>query len=231
MTTFKIDSSFWQLFPQARIGVVTAHHLDQSAGFPAEQLTAANQAARQFIGADPFRSNPVVATWRNVYQQFRTKKGARSSIEALLKRVDQGKPVGQINPLVDAYNTISLTYGLPVGGEDLATFVGDLRLTVAAGGEAFWPLGSDHNEPALPDEVIYRDDQDVICRCFNWREGQRTLLTETTHDAVFVLEQPQPGVGDLTAALTACQALLTDHFKAATKTAVLTATTPEFSLD
>ena len=36
-----------------------------------------------------------------------------------LKRVLKGKPVGHIAPAVDIYNTVSLTYALPVGGEDL----------------------------------------------------------------------------------------------------------------
>lgn len=230
MSRFIIDSSFSTLFPAAQIGVVVAHHLDQSAGFPAAELAQANRDAQQFLGADPFSQNPVVQTWRAVYHQFKTKKGARSSIEALLKRVDKGQPVHPIAPLVDAYNTISLRYGLPVGGEDLATFVGDMHLTVATGGEAFWPLGSDHNEPALPGEVIYRDQQDVICRCFNWREGQRTLLTDRTRDAVFVLEQPQ-GTGPVAAAVPALADLLTTHFQATVTTQILTAASPELVLD
>ena len=210
--------------------MVVAHDLTQSNGFPAATLTQANQAAHQFIGADPFSKNPVVATWRDVYHQFKTKKGARSSIEALLKRVAKDQPVGSINPLVDAYNATSLTFGLPVGGEDLATFVGDMHLTIAAGDEPFWPLGSDHNEPALPGEVIYRDAQDVICRCFNWREGQRTLLTEQTTDAVFVLEQPQ-GDGNLDQAITSLATTLHTTFRATTHTAILTTSTPELLLD
>ena len=42
--------------------------------------------------------------WRQAFTKFKTKKGARSSIEALLKRVSQGRECNLINPLVDLYN-------------------------------------------------------------------------------------------------------------------------------
>ncbi|ASC07764.1 Lysine--tRNA ligase [Pediococcus pentosaceus] len=63
-----------------------------------------------------------------------------------------------------------------------------MHLGVAKGGESFRPLGSDEDEPALPGEVIYYDATGAICRCFNWREAQRTMLTEDTTDAVMVIE-------------------------------------------
>jgi DNA/RNA-binding domain of Phe-tRNA-synthetase-like protein len=82
----------------------------------------------------------VIAVWREAFRKFKTRKGARASIEALLKRVQNGGRIGNINPLVDIYNSISLKYGLPCGGEDMDTFSGDLRLTTADGSEPFVPL-------------------------------------------------------------------------------------------
>ena len=66
--------------------------------------------------------------WRQVFTKFKTKKGTRSSIEALLKRVSQGREFNPINPLVDIYNSVSLSYAVPCEGEDLAKIVGDLCL-------------------------------------------------------------------------------------------------------
>jgi len=48
-----------------------------------------------------------------------------SSIEALLKRVSQGREFNLINHLVDIYNSVSLSYAVPCGGKDLAKIVGD----------------------------------------------------------------------------------------------------------
>lgn len=36
--------------------------------------------------------------------------------------------------------------------------------------------------------MIYFDEQGAVCRCLNWREVQRTMLTEETKDAVLVIE-------------------------------------------
>lgn len=88
------------------------------------------------------------------YQKFKTKKGARCSIENLLKRVLKGNPVGSITPSVDIYNTVSLTHALPVGGEDIDAMDGDIRLGITEGGDAFRPLGEEENAPTLEGELV-----------------------------------------------------------------------------
>ncbi|HCD72205.1 MAG TPA: hypothetical protein DEQ04_06605 [Thermovirga lienii] len=40
----------------------------------------------------------------------------------MLKRISKGEHIGTINPLVDIYNSISLRYALPCGGEDIDKF-------------------------------------------------------------------------------------------------------------
>ena len=46
--------------------------------------------------------------------------------------------------------------------------------------------------------MIYRDDVGVICRAWNWREADRTKLTETTRDVFLCIEAlPELGVGRL----------------------------------
>lgn len=191
MSQFIAEESFWQLFPDARLGVLRVSGLDNSPREDtaiSQSLADAHTTALTHVPNDTWTDNDVVKRWRAAFQMFKTKKGARASIEALLKRVSNGNTIGSINPLVDVYNTISLQYGVPVGGEDLSVVKGDVRLTLADGGEAFRPLGADADDPALPGELIYKDDVGAICRCWNWREAERTMLTESTTDAVMVLE-------------------------------------------
>uniref|UniRef100_UPI0038F69994 phenylalanine--tRNA ligase beta subunit-related protein n=1 Tax=Streptomyces galilaeus TaxID=33899 RepID=UPI0038F69994 len=88
----------------------------------------ASKKALDYLPDDSFTQNEVIQEWRQAFTKFKTKKGARSSIEALLKRVSQGREFRPINPLVDLYNSISLSYALPCGGEDLNTIQGDLHL-------------------------------------------------------------------------------------------------------
>jgi len=93
-----------------------------------------------------------------------------------------------INPLVDIYNGISLRYALPCGGEDMDTFASDIRLIKAVGNENFVALGTDKSETPYEGEIIYKDNERVICRCWNWREAVRIMLTENTKNAFLCIE-------------------------------------------
>ena len=146
MKNFVIEDDFWSLFPNARIGVVVCHGIDNSIKDKEkykEMLLNSEKEALKYLQNAEFSSNEVIKVWREAFQKFKTKKGARSSIEALLKRVHNGNHLGTINPLVDIYNSISLRYALPCGGEDIDTFACDIRLTKAVGNEKFIPLGTD----------------------------------------------------------------------------------------
>ena len=209
MQKFIAEESFWKLFPEAAIGVIVARGMKPADEVPAEDAAAiatllreANAQADRHLTSNTISQNEVVRVWRDAYQQFKTKKGARCSIENLLKRVLKGNPVGSITPAVDIYNAVSLKYALPVGGEDIDTFEGDLRLGITEGGDAFRALGEDEDDPTLPDELCYRDDAGAVCRCWNWRDGQRTALTDDSENAFLIIECVDPSrIDDLRAAL------------------------------
>ena len=104
--------------------------------------------------------------------------------------------------MVDIYNAVSLEYALPCGVEDIETFAGDLRLMVTEGGDPFQALGDEHPSETLRGEVCYLDDAGAVCRCWNWRDGVRTMLTERTTRAVAIIESVDPSRrADLEAAL------------------------------
>jgi DNA/RNA-binding domain of Phe-tRNA-synthetase-like protein len=133
-----VTDAFWTLFPAARIGVVTAHGLDntvatESAAALLERETTARATA--LVGTE-MATHPAVAPWRAAYARFGAKPSKyRSSIESLLRSAPAGR-LRSISPLVDLYNAVSLRHALPCGGEDLAAIVGDVQLTRAVGGGA-----------------------------------------------------------------------------------------------
>ena len=158
MKQVTIDPSFWELFPDAQVNILFAngidnHDTDNNYDERKKLLANATHEADKFLTNETFRLNPVVDQWRQAFQQFKKKKGARSSIEALLKRANQGRKFEPIEPLVDVYNSISLSYGVPVGIEDRNKIAGDLHLGVAKGGEAFRPVGAEEDEPINPEQI------------------------------------------------------------------------------
>lgn len=200
MKKFVTEDSFWQLFPGASFGVVVAQGMKAPGDIAPESveeiralLTRANAQAERHLNSPTLSANAPVRVWREAYQQFKTKRGARCSIENLLKRVLKGNPVGSISPSVDIYNAVSLAFALPLGGEDIDTFEGDLRLTITEGGDPFTPLGEHaENDPTLPGELAYLDDAGAVCRCWNWRDGVRTALTDATRNAFLIVECVDP---------------------------------------
>lgn len=219
MAKFRITEAFWEVFPKAEIAVVLAKGIQNTESQVADVrgeinglLERSSKEATKFLTAEVFSENKVIAVWRNAYQQFKTKKGVRCSIEALLKRIEKGTGVSPINPLVDIYNAVSLTYGLPCGGEDIDTFQGNLLLTKADGGELFLALGDEEYDNALPDEILYKDDEGAVCRCWNWRDGQRTMLTEHTVNAFLIIESVDPERSDDLKAAASALAELTGKY-------------------
>ncbi|XZI58863.1 B3/B4 domain-containing protein [Clostridium perfringens] len=191
MKKFIIEDDFWELFPNAKIGIITYNGIDNTIKDENQYKDMISQGEKEALNHLPneeFSSNEVIKVWRDAFKKFKTKKGARSSIEALLKRVSTGKGLGTINPLVDIYNSISLKYAMPCGGENMDKFIGDIRLTKATGDESFITLGSDKSEPPYEGELVYKDDEGAICRCWNWRESVRTMLTEDTKNAFLCIE-------------------------------------------
>ena len=198
-----IDGTIFTEFPELILGVVILHDIDNSQD-RAEISAMLRQAEAELpgkFGSTPVIEHPSIATWREAYRKFGAKpKNYPSSIENLTRRVLKGAQIGHINNLVSLYNTISLRYLLPVGGEDLDKVDGDIRLTRAGDDEpAVFLLGEKEARPPHAGEVIYKDDHGAICRRWNWKEADRTKLTQETKNAFLVIEALPPVSKDMVA--------------------------------
>lgn len=182
-----IDSSMFETWPEAALGIVLATNVNNRSARPKFELT------RPFATPEAVGQHPNIQAWRKAYRAFGSDPHKyRCSSEALARQVVKGNNIWGINPLVDCYNYISLKYIVPVGGEDLAKVVGDITLKRATGTEPFIRLGGTGNEPPEPGEVIYADAVGALCRRWNWREADRTKLTAETTTAVLVIETIPP---------------------------------------
>src|ERR1051325_10553766 len=187
-----ITEPIFVLFPEVAVGVVIARGVDNRGEDPRinELLKQQQREALASLPGAPLSQHPPVAIWREAYTRFGAKpKKYRSSIESLLSCVAGGRELADINRLVNLYNAVSLKYELPVGGEGIDCIRGDILLTVA--GESEPPtrlLGEADERAPKAGEVIYTDEAGAICRRWNWREAERTKLTEATRNAVLVVE-------------------------------------------
>ncbi|MHA7154910.1 B3/B4 domain-containing protein [Arthrobacter sp. TMN-50] len=160
-------------------------------------LQAAEAEARQLLDEIPVEQLPHVAAWRDAYRGFGAKpQRTRNSLEGLLRRAVAGLP--RVNRLTDLYNAISVLHQVPLGGEDLAGYIGAPRLIRAIGDEPFDTAagGTEMVEHPEPGEVVWCDDAGVTCRRWNWRQGRRTQLGDNTTTALFILDALEPMTDD-----------------------------------
>ncbi len=228
-----IDQKIFTQFPEATIGVLIAENIDNNYrdGQIEALLRQVEVETRTRFEGQVLSEHPSIQAWRKAYKIFKA-GDYRCSAENLTKRVLKGGQIPAINPLVDLYNAMSLKYTFPIGGEDLDCVRGDIWLTEAIGNEEFIPLGSTDNDSPDKGEIIYRDDETVLCRKWNWRESDKTKLIPQTTRAVFFIEGLQStDRPQIEAALADYSTLIHDHCGATSSFQVLDYQSPTLDLD
>jgi DNA/RNA-binding domain of Phe-tRNA-synthetase-like protein len=193
-----VHPEVFERFPGLRLAAAVAEGVDNRT--PRPELATAwreawDEAGRQAAPYGSPQSHPRVAPWRERFRAMGVSgKEFPSSIESLLRRAMKGGEPFSINPLVDFYNTLSLTHTVPAGGFDLAHIAGPIELRLTGPGDRFTPLGSDTVEDLAPGEVAYTDGATVLTRHFVWRQAAVAALTPDTR-SVFVVAEVLGEVG------------------------------------
>jgi DNA/RNA-binding domain of Phe-tRNA-synthetase-like protein len=204
-------------FPDFRVAVVLAERIEIEPGRPPElaALIAEREAnCRTAWGGMELSEIPGVAAWRKAYRAFGIKKTSyRSSVERLVKNVLANRPLPEINAFVDVYNAVSLAHVMPLGADDAAKIAGNIAFRYSRIGDQFVDMAAGEDEggasqfdPPKPGEVVYADDEKILCRRWNWRQDVRSLVTPLTARAVVTIQSN--GVGDLDAAVADLRAML-----------------------
>jgi len=135
------------------------------------------------------QSHPNIAPWVSHMKALGApRKKFPSSIEAMVRRAGKGGEPFRISPVVDMYNGISMQNIAPAGGFDMDQMESDLTLRFSREGDTFTALDSDQETQVPPGEVSYADGSKIITRHFVWKQAKHTLLTDDSHNILFVSE-------------------------------------------
>ena len=202
-------------FPDFRVAVLIVDGLDIGGERTAELggiIAGGEAACRERWGKTELSEIPGIAAWRSAYRAFGIKRTSyRSSVERLVKNVLAGRDLPEINAFVDTYNAVSLAHVMPLGADDLDKVVGNLAFRYSRVGDEFVDMAGSDSEVPVTDppkegEVVYADDEKILCRRWNWRQDVRSLVTPLTRRAVVTIQSN--GVGDLDAAIGDLTAML-----------------------
>jgi DNA/RNA-binding domain of Phe-tRNA-synthetase-like protein len=210
-----VSSEVLAKFPDYVRGVVIARGVDNSGEKQqlVELMRKVGQEATQNEALQDIKNHPRIAPWRQAYSDFGTNPNKfYCSIESLGRRARRGDQLPYINTLVALFNYFSMKHIIPSGGDDLNSAEGDLRLTLAKGDEPFTPLGSEAIEYPPPGEVIYVDNSKVMCRRWNWRQGDQTKLSPATSNVAINVDCLPPVSKDEAKAITGELAQLVREF-------------------
>ena len=191
----KVDSQVFKTFPGLNLGVIIAKQIDNtgSADEIIGLIRKIEKEIRENYNTETLSQEPKIESWRKAYSAFGAKpKKHKSSVESLYRMILKGVDLRSINKIVDIYNYISIKHMVPAGGDDAVRVEGDVVLRFARGDERFTALNSDETETVKDGEVVYSDNKEVLCRRWNWRECDKTKMTEETRDVVLVVEGLPP---------------------------------------
>ncbi len=184
-----IDQEIFDKFPDFKRGIIIVSNIENTLGNKRIKKLL-NREIEGKKGED-FIEYEFVKAWDDVHLKFGSNPNKfPPSIKSLLKRIEKGGGLPFINSVVALFNYISIKYLIPCGGDDIDKIKGNLRLDFAKGNESFIPLGSEDRENPEPGEVIYFDDKtsNVMCRRWNWRNGDFTKITEDTKKIVINID-------------------------------------------
>lgn len=132
---------------------------------------------------------PEVQSYRKLYKEMKVDwHSRRPSPEALLRRVALKKGLYHINTCVDAYNLVVMKNRVSSGAFDLDAVQFPTVLRYAKEGESIHLLGD--KEPTIykPTEIAYFDTVGGYNIDFNYRDAQRTAVSEKTKNLLINID-------------------------------------------
>lgn len=189
---FSIHPQVLEKLPEIKLGFIVIHNIDFSkkAEEMADKLAKSIAKARKQYKPEDVANIPDIQSWHMYLEKAGIDWEKHPvSIENILKRiiVDQ-KDIGSINPLVDLYNSLSISSLTPMGAYNLDQTFGDLSLEFATGKEIYYPLSGKKGEYCEKGELIFRDENQSMCRYWVHKQSNTHKITSFTHNIIFRVE-------------------------------------------
>jgi DNA/RNA-binding domain of Phe-tRNA-synthetase-like protein len=189
-TIFSIDEAVAQKYPSINIGIAVIKNINIKKTNPDLVQEISKFVSKQsHLSNEIISSYPEVISYRKLYKEMRVDwHSRRPSPEALLRRISQKKDLYQINTCVDAYNLIVMKNRVSVGAFDYGKFSFPTMMRFPKKGEEILLLGDKEPTKFKETELAYFDQNGGYNIDFNYRDAQRTAVTEDTKDILLNID-------------------------------------------
>jgi DNA/RNA-binding domain of Phe-tRNA-synthetase-like protein len=181
---FSIDKEVVNKYPSITIGIaiIKGVKIDKEN----EEL---NKKIDEFVKSQTGLTTEIIGQYSEIqsYRKIYKAMGIdwhsrRPSPEALLRRIALSKGLYRINTCVDAYNLVVMKYRVSSGAFDLDKIKFPTVLRFPKQGEEILLLGDKEPTKYKTTELAYFDKQGGYNIDFNYRDAQRTVVTEKTQN-------------------------------------------------
>lgn len=193
---FSINPKLTEKFPSITIGIAIIKNIsisDKNAKLNKEIdefLQSQSSLTTEMIG-----QYPEIQSYRRLYREMKIDwHSRRPSPEALLRRIALKKGLYKINTCVDAYNLVVMKNRVSSGAFDLDKIKFPTVIRLAKEAEEILLLGDDQPTKYKPTEIAYFDQVGGYNIDFNYRDAQRTAVTNKTKNILINID----GVYDIT---------------------------------
>ena len=179
---FIIDPKIKEQYPSISVGMAIIKNVHIAKTNP--QLEIAKKevlTTLQKLTTEQLGKYPEVVSYRKLYKEMGIDwHSRRPSPEALLRGVVLGKGLYMVNTCVDAYNLVVIKHRVSVGAFDMDRVKFPTVLRFAGEGDEILLLGDSESTKYASREIAYYDLQGGYNIDFNFRDAQRTKVTEKT---------------------------------------------------
>ena len=193
MGSIIIADEIFEKFPSFRRGIVIARNMKNKTEDNELYEMLKKTLSDRFENPVDLESDSRITDWKEAHRVFNSNPNKFPPAHiALIKRIQKKKTeIPFINSVVAVMNIVSIQNILPVGGDDIIAPDSTFKLGISDGSESFIPLGMpDKDERPDAGEVIYliSETKDVMCRRWNWRNGDKTKINGNTSNIIMNID-------------------------------------------
>lgn len=193
---FSITRQVQEKFPSTSIGIAIIKNVSiQKENTDLEKAKHTLLESLSALTTEQINQYPEIQSYRKLYKEMGVDwHSRRPSPEALLRRIALKKGLYTVNTCVDAYNLIVMKHHVSIGAFDLDQIAFPTELRFAKEGEEILLLGDTEPTKYKAGEIAYFDQKGGFNLDFNYRDAQRTAVTEQTKNLYINVD----GIYDIT---------------------------------
>ncbi|MCX5206565.1 phenylalanine--tRNA ligase beta subunit-related protein [Streptomyces sp. NBC_00237] len=231
---FRHAGTIWSAHPELSAGVLYASGVAGDADVGAGVAEYTGRALARLADATEGQL-PEVLAWRRAFARMGLKPTQyRCASESLLRRLRKERALPSIHPVVDLCNAVSVAYGVPVAALDADRIAGPLlEVRHARGDEHYTTFGGETEHPAVGEVTFVDSEGRAHARRWTNRQSGHSAVGPHTARILVVVEAMHEGGGDeaetVPEMLKTLAEELAAHWRTDPRTAVLSASAPEFT--